>query len=170
MVEITKIRLTAGVFVLLAVVGASYYISQGDKAYSCLKDGETIIGLCDRLSKVNAGGLQTRCYYETNSSRYKYCKTGWEVYKGTDIKGNITDLPDVETVTINTTTTTIHVKTKEDKIAEAKVLPRIKVKNKYNEWYCPIVDGEIDLEAGFCWSTEIDEVNTKRCLAVGEIC
>lgn len=80
-------QLTAGVFILLAAIGATYFVSQGDTAYLC-EDTE-LVGICWKLSNVNAEGTQTRCYYnDSTPTRYKTCKTGWNEYVG-----NVTGTP-----------------------------------------------------------------------------
>lgn len=74
-----KIQLTAGIFILLVAVGTTYFITEGDDTYYC--EDTNLVGLCHKLSKVNSAGLQTRCYYnESAPTRYKNCKTGWEVF------------------------------------------------------------------------------------------
>ena len=81
-----KIKLTAGVFILLLAVGTTYFIAQEDNAYFC--EDENSVGLCWKLSKINDAGLQTRCYYnESNPTKYNYCKTGWVVYESSEVTG-----------------------------------------------------------------------------------
>ncbi len=85
-----KIKLTAGVFILLVLTGGiTYYIAEGDTVYYC--EDKNIVGICWKLSKINDAGTQTRCYYnESASTRYKQCKTGWiEFTEG--IIGNVSD-------------------------------------------------------------------------------
>ncbi len=82
-------KLTAGVFILLAVIGTTYYIAQDDDAYFCENTNQ--VGLCWKLSKINEGGTQTRCYYnESLPTKYKNCKTGWTSFED-DFTGTIMD-------------------------------------------------------------------------------
>ncbi len=75
------IRLTVGIFILLAAVGTTYFIMEEDTAYYC--EDSNLVGLCFKLSKVNDAGISTRCYYnESAPTRYKNCKTGWISYEG----------------------------------------------------------------------------------------
>ena len=80
------IKLTAGIFILIAAIGTTYYIAEGDQAYYC--EDTNLVGLCFKLSKVNDAGFQTRCYYnESAPTRFKNCKTGWIEYKGLNVTG-----------------------------------------------------------------------------------
>ena len=80
------IKLTAGIFILLAVVGTTYFVAEGDTAYYC--EDTNLVGLCFKLSQVNADGFQTRCYYnESSPTRYKNCKTGWIEYRNLNVTG-----------------------------------------------------------------------------------
>ena len=86
MAEITKTKLTAGVFILLAIVGTTYYVGLEDNAYFC--EDTNLVGLCWKLSNVNDLGFQTRCYYnESAPTRYKNCKTGWIEFIGDEFVG-----------------------------------------------------------------------------------
>lgn len=68
------IKLSAGLFVALALIGTVYFV--GDNAYYCVD--EDAVGECFKLSKVNSAGTQTRCYYnESTPTKYNSCKTGW---------------------------------------------------------------------------------------------
>ncbi len=90
-----KTKLTVGVFVVLAIIGTTWYVAQEDQAnlYQC----EDIVGLCFKLSKTNDGGLQTRCYYNESSPRkYKNCGSGWVKVELTEIQGEEITLPDYE--------------------------------------------------------------------------
>jgi len=81
-----KIQLTVGIFILIAAVGTTYYIAEGDKAFYC--EDSNLVGLCFKLSKINDAGLQTRCYYNSSApTRYKICKTGWISYEGLNVTG-----------------------------------------------------------------------------------
>ncbi len=82
-----KIKLTAGIFILLVLTGGiTYFVAEGDTAYYC--EDTNLVGLCFKLSKVNAAGIQTRCYYnESAPTRYKNCKTGWTLYEGLNVTG-----------------------------------------------------------------------------------
>jgi len=91
-IEITKTKLTAGIFILLAIVGTVYYVGIDDTAYYC--QDTNLVGLCWDLSQKNDLGTQTRCYYnESAPTRYKTCKIGWEKYKG-EIIGEPIDVSD----------------------------------------------------------------------------
>jgi len=64
-----KIKLTIGVIITLILVsGGTYYLSDGDTAYSC--ESRDMAMICDKLSS----GIGTRCYYQDT---YKTCKEGW---------------------------------------------------------------------------------------------
>jgi len=79
---VKRTQLAIGVFILLSVMGSIYYLNPGDVAYSCEDNEETVVGICFKLSGVNAEGTQTRCYYnESAPTRYKNCKSGWNEYK-----------------------------------------------------------------------------------------
>ena len=97
MAEINKTYLTIGLFVILASVGTTYLISHSDSAYYC--QSRNIVGICESLSKVNAEGIQTRCYY---NNTYKTCSSGWKIYNNEDVTGEVTDeeeinvLPDIK--------------------------------------------------------------------------
>ncbi len=81
-----KTYLTVGLFVLIAAVGITYTIAEGDDAYFC--EVENTVGLCFKLSKVNDAGLQTRCYYNSDTpTKYNYCKSGWFEYKDPTVTG-----------------------------------------------------------------------------------
>ena len=84
-------QLTAGVFIFLLAIGTLYVVLPGEEVYYC--EDRNIVGLCDRLSKKNAEGLQTRCYYNESTNQFKTCSSGWVKYKDT-IEGNITTIPD----------------------------------------------------------------------------
>ena len=79
----TTTKITTGSAIILAIIAivmSSGLIGQ-DNIYACL-DPE-IAMQCDSLSKINAEGLITRCYYnspELNRTTYKNCKTGWLEY------------------------------------------------------------------------------------------
>jgi len=79
--EDKALKITAGSAVILAIVSIVMQAGLiGEDVYVCL-DNELAMK-CDRLSKVNLDGLQTRCYYTHNSTEtYKICKTGWIKYK-----------------------------------------------------------------------------------------
>ena len=80
------IKLTVGIFILLAAVGATYFIMEGDPAFYC--EDTNLVGLCFKLSAVNDDGFQTRCYYnESAPTRYKNCKTGWIPYESLNVTG-----------------------------------------------------------------------------------
>lgn len=71
---------------VLASIGTTYFIMEGDDAYYC--EYTNLVGLCFKLSAVNDDGFSTRCYYnESSPTRYKNCKTGWIVYEGLNVTG-----------------------------------------------------------------------------------
>ena len=85
-VEITPTKLVAGIFILLVVLGTTYYVGLDDQVYYC--EDTNLVGICWKLSAVNDLGTQTRCYYnESAPTRYKNCKTGWVEYKETEFIG-----------------------------------------------------------------------------------
>ncbi len=49
-----KIKLTIGVFILIASIGSIYYLNVDDTAYSCDDKNITVVGLCFKLSAVNS--------------------------------------------------------------------------------------------------------------------
>ena len=59
-----KTKLTSGAISILAV--ATIVLSAGlagqDNVYACVE--KEIALICDKLSKVNADGIQSRCYYD----------------------------------------------------------------------------------------------------------
>ena len=84
--EKETIKLTAGIFILLMAVGTTYFIMEEDPVYIC--EDTNLVGICFKLSKVNANGFQTRCYYnESAPTRYKICKTGWIKYENPNVTG-----------------------------------------------------------------------------------
>lgn len=94
MVEITGTQLAWGMVILLSVVGITYFIAEGDKAYLC--EDKEIVSLCWKLSKLNANDISTRCYYNPNASTtYKICKTGWIPFTDITVTGNLTKI-DIE--------------------------------------------------------------------------
>ena len=71
--EVTK-KLTMGTIItLLLAVSGTYFLSQDDNAYYC--EDRDMVMVCEKLSKINDFGVQTRCYYEET---YKTCSSGWE--------------------------------------------------------------------------------------------
>jgi len=79
-----KIQLTAGVFVVIALIAVgsttTYFITKEDQANAYFCEDRDIIGLCWKVSG-------TRCYYnESAITRYKFCKTDWIALNETDIK------------------------------------------------------------------------------------
>ncbi len=93
MITKEKIYLGIGMFVLIASIGITYTIAEGDNAYFC--EVENSVGLCFKLSKVNDAGLQTRCYYNQDTpTRYNYCKSGWFEYKDPTVTGELVKVND----------------------------------------------------------------------------
>jgi len=74
---VTKTQLTTGIILtlLLASTG-TYFVAQDDDAYYC--ESRDIVMICEKLSKINLDGIQTRCYFEDT---YKTCKEGWENFE-----------------------------------------------------------------------------------------
>ena len=92
MAETKAIAITAGVFIIMALVGTSYLLPN-ENVFFC--NDTQLVGICFDLSKVNDDGLQTRCYYnESASTKYKNCKSGWIDFKDTKIIGTIENTTD----------------------------------------------------------------------------
>lgn len=121
-----KIKLTAGIFILLVVVGTTYYVTIDDPVYFC--EDTNLVGLCWKLSKINDFEMQTRCYYiESSPTRYKNCKTGWVEYNQTEFTGIL--LNDSKTgFDINMSSGKINV-LYEIGIIEPRITPCIKIDN-----------------------------------------
>jgi len=79
----TTTKITNGSAILLAILAiimSGGFMGQED-IYVCLDNSMAM--QCDKLSKVNSDGIQTRCYFfseELNKTKYKNCKTGWLPY------------------------------------------------------------------------------------------
>ncbi|KKL10365.1 hypothetical protein LCGC14_2556570 [marine sediment metagenome] len=88
----TGIGVSAAVaLAMVAIVMNSGLIGEDD-VYACL-DNEMAMK-CDKLSAVNAEGIQTRCYYdspELNRTTYKVCKTGWVEFTKTEYSNILTE-------------------------------------------------------------------------------
>lgn len=70
---VTKTQLTTGIILtLLLAVGGTYFVAQDDDVFYC--ESRDLVMICEKLSKINAEGIQTRCYFEET---YKACKEGW---------------------------------------------------------------------------------------------
>lgn len=91
-----KNELIIGLFVVLAAVGTTYFITEENinKVYFCNATG--IIGICEKLSSPN-DGISIRCYY--NITKYKLCSSGWELFKEIEFIGN--ELPEPLDVNIS---------------------------------------------------------------------
>ena len=86
-------ELVIGTFILVLVIGVTYTLTniEGYETYEC----NGVVGYCWKLSKVNDNGLQTWCYHNKSSSKkHKVCSTGWKLYQGENITGEIINLPD----------------------------------------------------------------------------
>ncbi len=119
------IKLTAGIFVLIAAVGITYYIVEGDQAYYC--ENENTVGMCFKLSKINADGFQTRCYYnESNPTKYNYCRSGWILYENQNVTGEPLN-ESFDYLEINFTQETIS-KLKDSNITEVQVGPCVQTR------------------------------------------
>jgi len=67
-------NITVGMIITLVLaMSGTYYISKDDNAFYCAD--RDMVMICEKLSKINDLGLQTRCYYEDT---YKTCNTGWD--------------------------------------------------------------------------------------------
>jgi len=113
------IVLTAGVLILITLVGISYIIDEPDKLFECNIDDNIYVALCDEVSG-------TRCYYYVNTTiaeedcegtyyfyedemcynkRWKICSTGWEksdVKEATSVVGTEVKEIKVEPFSIKT--------------------------------------------------------------------
>ena len=79
MEDLTKTGLGIIGFIVLASALLIVDITPDDKIYSCAEPD--LVGYCFKLSNVNDAGFQTRCYYnESAPTKYKNCKTGWEIF------------------------------------------------------------------------------------------
>ena len=76
-----KQKITTGIFVALALLmgtGAGFYLDNPETTYYC--ESKDVVGICDKLSKVNSAGIQSRCYFfseELDKTTYKTCSSGW---------------------------------------------------------------------------------------------
>ena len=88
----TKTKITSGaigILTILSLVLGANLINQ-DNVFVCLE--KEIAMVCNSLSKVNANGFQTRCYYEET---YKICNSGWVKFeKPVPIKVNYPGVKD----------------------------------------------------------------------------
>ncbi len=86
-----KETLKISVFVLISLIvggGAVYLLNppEGYLTYEC----KGIVGYCWKLSSTNKS-----CYWNQSSPlRRKYCASGWELYSGENVTGNIINLTD----------------------------------------------------------------------------
>ncbi len=92
----TKTKITrgaVGILLIVSIVLNAGLIGQ-ENVYACL-DRE-IAMVCDKLSKINDAGIQTRCYYENqNKTTYKTCSSGWVKFEKKDnVQLNISDVKD----------------------------------------------------------------------------
>ena len=70
---VTKTQLTTGIILTLLLASAgTYFVAQDDDAYYC--QSRDIVMICEKLSKINSEGIQSRCYFEET---YKTCSEGW---------------------------------------------------------------------------------------------
>jgi hypothetical protein len=84
-----SIPLVAGMLILLAVAGTTYYLTNIDQTYYC--EDKNVVSMCFKLSSIS-NGISTRCYYNENmSSKYFTCSSGWKPIKHfPDIMNNLT--------------------------------------------------------------------------------
>ena len=85
----TKDKITSGAIGILAiaaiVMGAN--LLEQENVYVC--EERQIAMICDSMSKANAEGLLTRCYYfseEKNRTTYSVCNFGWVKFENPEIK------------------------------------------------------------------------------------
>ena len=74
-----------GILAVLSLVLGAGLLGQ-ENVYVCEERQSAMI--CDSLSKVNAEGIQTRCYF---NDTYKICKEGWIKFEQEVTKENFTD-------------------------------------------------------------------------------
>ena len=73
------IPLVAGLVILIAALGAVYYITNLDQTYYC--EDRNIVSMCFKLSAVS-NGISSRCYYnESAPNKYFTCSSGWKPIK-----------------------------------------------------------------------------------------
>lgn len=74
-----QIPITAGVLIMLGLIGSVYYIDNLENTYFC--EDKQIVTQCYKLSIPN-GEISTRCYYnETIPKNYYVCSSGWKLAK-----------------------------------------------------------------------------------------
>ncbi len=74
-------KLTIGMIITLALImSGTYYLAQDDDAFYC--ESKDMVMICEKLSKINAEGTQTRCYF---NETYKICREGWIYFENTKI-------------------------------------------------------------------------------------
>jgi hypothetical protein len=74
-----KLPLIAGMIILIAVVGTTYYITNLDQTYYC--QDKNIVSMCFKLSSPT-NSISSRCYYnETLPTKYYTCTSGWKFVK-----------------------------------------------------------------------------------------
>ena len=100
-------NLEKGLFVLigLLVIGGGVYLlnpPEGYETYFC-NDTNTV-GYCYELVDSPTYGENAWCKWNLDNPRNKKrCLTGWELYKGENVTGTITELPDYEEYSVNPT-------------------------------------------------------------------
>ena len=79
-----KTKAAALFMVVASLMASGLYVQGMDKVYYC---GERQIAFqCNDLSKINADGLQTRCYFtEGKKETFKTCNDGWIKFENQDI-------------------------------------------------------------------------------------
>jgi hypothetical protein len=84
-----KTPLIAGMIILLALVGTTYYISNIEQTYYC--EDRNIVSMCFKLSNPT-NNISSRCYYnETIPTKYFTCNSGWKNIKNfPEIMNNLT--------------------------------------------------------------------------------
>ncbi len=162
-----KTKLTIGMFILLSTIGTTYFVTIDDPVFYC--ESLDVVGMCNKLSKINADGLQTRCYYDLeNPRKYKNCKTGWVEYEKTEFIGEEIDLLAVGF--------DINLSTDKKEVLRTKGIlnPIINPCIKIDEFYCKAniyekdgINKNIKITYKFCTEYEINQTTnetTNNCL------
>ena len=164
------IYLTAGLFVLIAAVGTTYYISQGDNAYYC--QAENTVGICFKLSAVNSNGLQTRCYYNESAPRkYNYCKSGWIIYKNITVTGKLINISNDYSIQKNGDQYEIWKKVKSFTYEQAldKYKKDMEIKNKLTNEIDNLNKNYIDKCISFCPLDYQNELEQDKKMGMNEV-
>ncbi len=74
-----------GILAIAAIIMGANLLGQ-ENVYVC--EERQLAMICDSLSKINAEGIQTRCYF---NDTYKICNEGWIKFEGEQSTSNFTD-------------------------------------------------------------------------------